>query len=270
MNESASPRNWRRSTKACDFCVQRKLRCDKSTQDHDARPCSNCLRFGRECKFTKPTLKRGRRAESLSQDASIPPSAQGASTHDATPSGTGHHAEGYGAPMFAGLQVLSSAISMDEGGSSLKYLDRDLPTPPLDLIPHLHDTFVANVHHDFPITPRPPLTFTTRFLSLALCRAAVPFSNHPHLLTPPMSRTHLSLALETHFQDYMKLWISGELPPDLTSVQSLCVMASALSGTAHGDHNKVKRMVGMAVQQAQELDLARGTTREEVLTSGND
>ncbi|KAF7341126.1 Fungal-trans domain-containing protein [Mycena venus] len=47
----------RRSQRSCDFCRQRKIRCD-GPQTADSR-CSNCLAFDSACTYEKPARKRG-------------------------------------------------------------------------------------------------------------------------------------------------------------------------------------------------------------------
>ncbi|KAJ7855898.1 fungal-specific transcription factor domain-containing protein [Mycena olivaceomarginata] len=56
----------RRTLRSCDFCRQRKIRCQKphaSVGDNDLdsgdSPCSSCLKFGTPCIYTHPVGKRG-------------------------------------------------------------------------------------------------------------------------------------------------------------------------------------------------------------------
>ncbi|KAJ6508989.1 fungal-specific transcription factor domain-containing protein [Mycena sanguinolenta] len=50
----------RRTLRSCDFCRQRKIRCQKPhSSTPDDSPCSSCLKFGTQCIYTHPVGKRG-------------------------------------------------------------------------------------------------------------------------------------------------------------------------------------------------------------------
>jgi hypothetical protein len=59
---SASPdtsnRKRAKTTRACDECRRKKIRCDAETESGDQQ-CSSCKRIGTRCQFSRVPMKRG-------------------------------------------------------------------------------------------------------------------------------------------------------------------------------------------------------------------
>lgn len=75
------PKKLRRSTRACDFCHRRSIRCKPSLE---STRCQNCADFDVACTYDRPAKKRGVKAAGTNGDErdSIP-SAGGVKTEDA-------------------------------------------------------------------------------------------------------------------------------------------------------------------------------------------
>ncbi|PVH84161.1 hypothetical protein DL98DRAFT_512566 [Cadophora sp. DSE1049] len=57
----------RRTTRACDFCNRRSIRC-KGSEENDSR-CQNCVDFDLACTYDRPAKKRGKKVSISEQEA---------------------------------------------------------------------------------------------------------------------------------------------------------------------------------------------------------
>lgn len=58
-NGSTAPRKRSKTSRACDECRRKKIRCDSSELNHEPPLCTNCKRLSVFCMFSREPQKRG-------------------------------------------------------------------------------------------------------------------------------------------------------------------------------------------------------------------